>query len=295
MEQKRQPKGTTIGGQFAASKNPESHIDLAPSRDVPIPAPAPSGERGKWYIEHASKPQPVRTGWGSGIVLSLTGEPSANTDIAARIAAYPSPDDLEERMDSLTADAASVTILRKATGTWGATIPVIQQGRLFRGASGDVGLLPTGKRTNGIRLRREDVLDIVPDTKPASVDELNRRWYDSTGLPPTEPLTVEALRGASEENPIAVVWTHPGFGEGPTQGCVWYIDDYQEEDDIANGFCWVPDTSGLYSEHGSVYGKDILKAGALVSGGPKVKFSDLFSAPKEPREAYQYLFGERGE
>ena len=28
MNQKRQPKGTTIGGQFAASKNPESHIDL---------------------------------------------------------------------------------------------------------------------------------------------------------------------------------------------------------------------------------------------------------------------------
>ena len=29
MEQKRQPKGTTIGGQFAASKNPESNLDLS--------------------------------------------------------------------------------------------------------------------------------------------------------------------------------------------------------------------------------------------------------------------------
>ena len=28
MNQKRQPKGTTVGGQFAASKNPESHLDL---------------------------------------------------------------------------------------------------------------------------------------------------------------------------------------------------------------------------------------------------------------------------
>ena len=34
MNQKRQPKGTTIGGQFAASKNPESHIDLGDSSYV---------------------------------------------------------------------------------------------------------------------------------------------------------------------------------------------------------------------------------------------------------------------
>ena len=29
MNQKRQPKGTTVGGQFAASKNPESNLDLS--------------------------------------------------------------------------------------------------------------------------------------------------------------------------------------------------------------------------------------------------------------------------
>ena len=28
MNQKRQPKGTTVGGQFSASKNPESNLDL---------------------------------------------------------------------------------------------------------------------------------------------------------------------------------------------------------------------------------------------------------------------------
>ena len=29
MNQNRQPKGTKVGGQFAASKNPESNLDLS--------------------------------------------------------------------------------------------------------------------------------------------------------------------------------------------------------------------------------------------------------------------------
>lgn len=291
----RQPAGTSRGGQFAPSKNPESGVDLGAvstaTRTFDVPDPSPSGERGKWYIEHASKPKPKSDGAVTVTVMSLGGEPSANTDVRARVAAYPTPEDIDDRLGRLADEGERVTILRAGTGMFGASTPIIQQGRVFRAQGGVLGFLPVGKRTKGLRL--SGVLDVVENTKPSAVDDLNRRWYESTGLPATEPLTTEALRGASRENPIAVVWTHPGFdgGEGRTEGCVWYIDDYQEEDDIANGYCWCPSDSGLSSEHGSVYGKDILRTGALVNGGPRVNFSEMMSAPEGRRDAYSYMFG----
>jgi hypothetical protein len=262
-----------------------------------IPAPVATSQRGVWDIEHASKPKPVDR--GNGVIstrISVTGEPSAQTDIAARVAAYPSPDNLDEQIDAAIESGEPVTVLKVGNGMSGGSFPQIVQGRLFRGWWGGIGFLPTGKRTQGFRLKNP--LDIVANGKPAAVAELNRRWYDSTGIPPTEPLTLDALRGASEENPIVVLYTHPGFdGSGPHPGCVWYIDYYEEDEGqepgtgIAGGYLYCPPESGLFSEHGSTYAKDILSVGALVSTKPKVNFEGMTDLPDDRSEAYRQIFG----
>lgn len=290
----RQPKGIPVGGQFAEGRNPTGG-DLSVAT-VKLPAPVLS-QRGMWSIEHASKPKPVDRGNGmTSTMISLSGEPSANTDNEARLAAYPKPADLDDKIAAAIANGEPVTILKVGDGMFGGKFPTIMQGKLFTGSRGGVGFLPTGKRTQGIVLK--GAIDIIPNNKPASVTELNRRWYEDVGIPPTEPLTIEALKGASEEDPIAVVWTHPGFdSDGRTPGCVWYINYYEEEDGqepgtgIAGGYLYCPPGGGLTSEHGSTYAKDILRDGALVSTKPKVNFKGMTDLPDEPAEAYREIFG----
>jgi hypothetical protein len=292
---KREPKGKSTGGQFAPDVNPESDLQLD-DRIEGLPE-AVLSERGRWSIEHASKPKPLDRGNGvMSTTMNLAGEPSANTDIAARHAAYPKPDDLDDRLQAAVASGEPVTILKVSEGYFGGGIPSIMQGKLFNGRSGQIGFLPTGKRTQGIVLK--GALDMVDNAKPAAVAELNRRWYEETHLPPTVPLALDALKSATEENPIAVLYTHPGFEpDQRTPGCVWYIDYYEEDEDgepgsgIAGGYLWCPEDSGLYSEHGSTYGKDILKDGALVSTKPKINFAGMMELPSDRLGAYSQLFG----
>ena len=294
QNQKRQPKGLETGGQFAPDVHAESTIRLADEIGA-LPEPVLS-QRGRWDIEHASKPKPVDRGNGvMSTTILLSGEPSANTDIAARVAAYPKPGDLDDRIQAAITTGQPITILTVSEGMFGGGHPQVMQGKLFDGRSGRIGFLPTGKRTQGIVLKNP--LDIIDNVKPAAVTELNRRWYEETHLPPTEPLALDALRNASEENPIAVLYTHPGFdGSGPTPGCVWYIDYYEEEEGaepgtgIAGGYLWCPDDSGLYSEHGSTYAKAIMKGGALVSTKPKVGFAGMTELPGDRLGAYQRIF-----
>lgn len=292
---KRQPKGTPVGGQFAPDRKPGGGDLASPLSE--LPAPNPTSQRGVWDIEHASKPKPVDR--GNGVIsttFSVAGEPSAQTDVAARVVAYPKPENLDETITAAIESGEPVTVLKVGEGMFGGRFPQIIQGKLFQGSRG-LGFLPTGKRTQGFTLKGP--LDVIPGNKPAAVAELNRRWYDSTGIPPTEPLTIDALRSASEENPIAVLYTHPGFGDGPTPGCVWYIDYYEAEDDdpdngIAGGYLYCPPESGLFSEHGSTYAKDILKSGALVSTKPKVNFEGMTKLPDDDRsEAYRQIFERR--
>jgi hypothetical protein len=135
----------------------------------------------------------------------------------------------------------------------------------------------------------EGAIDVIesPHYRFAVVVELAERWCRDTWIPPTRPLTVADLVHASIEEPIAVVWTHPGFGEGSVPGCVWYIDQADEE--VANGFLWCP-PSTLVSEHGSVYVVDLLDTGALTLYPPTVRFAECFDLPRSPRAAYQAMF-----
>ena len=204
------------------------------------------------------------------------------TDTLARAAAYPVPSDLAARLIPGT----KVTVLRKGETQLGAPTAGILQGSIFLGWRGGLGLMPTGKRRDGVALT--GVLDLIEGTAPAAVEELAARWYVSTELPPTTELKREALDGVSETSPLAVLWTHPGFGGGPVPGCVWFID--YVEDEIGGGYCWCPE-SELVSEHGSFDLTDLLGSAALVLAPPAVDFGQCLTLPADTREAYRVLFG----
>ncbi len=253
------------------------------SHPTTIPEPV-SVERGLWSVEaHAIMAEPV----GDLIrrVIPAGTRNSVAADLLARLSVYPRPADLDERLERAADNGTRVTALYHGETYFGAPYVSIRQGRLFHGQRG-VGILPPGGRTKGFVLN--NVVDLIEDPAKNPVAALGRRWYDQTILAPTTPVTLEALNGASEDHPIAVVWTHPGFGSGAVPGCVWYVDGV--EDEIANGFLYCP-PSELISEHGSIEVGRLVNEGALVLAEPRVRFAQLFDLPSEPLAAYRAIFG----
>jgi hypothetical protein len=191
--------------------------------------PAEKISAGEW----SPRTKPVSVDRGNGIistVIEIGSHNAASTDAAARVAVYPINDSLDRDVADAAASGTRVTVLKVGTDMYGGSFPVIYQGRVFLGGSGEYGILPGRKTRNGYKL--SGTLDLIPDATTGAVAELTRRWYCETSLPSTTKLTREALNAATEDNPIAVIWTHPGFGSGAVPGCVWYIN--RVEDEIAN-------------------------------------------------------------
>jgi len=243
-------------------------------------------ERANWGLETFDNRLPEATDsvFTRRTIGVGTRQPEA-TDHLARKVVYSIPTDLEARLKEAALHGTKVTVLRSGETFLGAPVADIRQGTLFFGARG-LGLLPTGKRSNGILLGT--ALDLIESAKPGDVTELATRWIEGTGLPLTELVTREKLALASANNPLAVLWTHPGFDGERVPGCVWVIDEVR--DDIANGYLWVPESS-LVSEHGSIEVKHLIDTGALVSSAPRIGFGDCFNLPTSTREAYRDLFG----
>jgi hypothetical protein len=248
-----------------------------------IPAPTAQHVRGAWWLEQPSE-KPIERDGVITTVLHMGARNSEATDTLARIAAYPVADDIEEQLLGASEARSKVFVLRHGESMFGVPRAEIRQGTVFPGTRG-VGLLGVGKRTQGLLLN--GVIDMIVGTNKTAVETLNERWYLGTGIPPTKSVNLEELKKASEKAPRAIIWTHPGFGDGSVPGCVWYVNEVH--DNILEGYLWCP-PSTLTSEHGSVELKDILD-GAMCVVEPAVRFGDCFSLPEEPRAAYKVLFG----
>jgi hypothetical protein len=253
-------------------------------------APIPKKiDRSTWSLSLASHED--REERADGITRYTITMGTANgegADTLARKAAYSVPTDLGERIQIGADTRAKATVLVVGETMFGAAGAQIRQGSLFNGSRGGVGFMPTGNRTKGIVLK--GAIDLLDSVKPSDVTELARRWYFGTGLPLTAKLTEEALKKATQKHPVAVIWTHPGFGQGgtATPGCVWLIDGVSNG--IADGFLWCP-PSELESEHGSTYLKDILPTGALSLTDPIISAAECYDLPADRVGAYQAIFG----
>lgn len=137
-------------------------------------------------------------------------------------------------------------------------------------------LLEKGSRTKGRFLGGDglEVLDVAKGYgKQEQVAEEFREFYrDTPQLEPVGAFTdfedIPSSDGAGSADQFDTVqavymYEHPGFGSGPTPGCLFMVTDRQESGSaengpILNGQFWAPDGSDLTSENSSMYARDLL-------------------------------------
>lgn len=92
---------------------------------------------------------------------------------------------------------------------------------------------------------------------------------------------------AEAETVIAVVeFTHPGSGDGPVPGCLFFVvDGYTDPEtkvpEILDGYLWAP-PAALESEHGSFHLADLARFGGRVLTGIRtdISFAECFGLPE---------------
>lgn len=196
--------------------------------------------------------------------VMLSGERYAGAIVDAVIAAYPKPE-----IDWASLIGEKVTFMRSGENMMGARLISADEGTLFptRHAECVAACLPKGKRSKGFGLRAEDVLDLVKGYNGQA--ELTRRVQDVRArFPEVKALTQErldALPSRSNDCTLGVFGTlHMPDGAICTDA-VWLLDSYLngEGNDIVEGVLYVRPDVGI-SEHGSVYGRDLLRFGGEI-------------------------------
>lgn len=187
----------------------------------------------------------------------LSGEPQAAALVSAVVKAYPSVTGRTPRPDLLALVGQKVSVLRHGEGMLGHSMVTLTPGTVFVGGrSGEPALLPKGSRKNGIVLR--NVLDVTGgfDGKVLrdNVATVKARFPDLVRLT-REHLT--DLPGRGNTCRLAVLGTY-SCGDGPIPGCLWLLHSYMRAEDIVEGVLLVPPWGSGVSEHGSVYGRDLL-------------------------------------
>lgn len=209
-------------------------------------------------------------GGASVIEIAAQGDPVLATTIRALEERYPRRD--PEELVGLAADGERVTLMCIGQNFLGAPIISAEEGKLFPTSHPGcvAAYLPKGKRTKGLGLKPERVLDFV--TGYGGVEALRGRLEEERArLPRLRPLTVERLRQLPEQAPEeGARCTLAAFGRWAlpyeeTTTAVWLLHSYMAEDDIAEGVLFVPPEIGT-SEHGSVYGRDLLGLACEVEG-----------------------------
>jgi hypothetical protein len=136
-------------------------------------------------------------------------------------------------------------------------------------------LLNKGSTTKGIYLRGRPGVPRVLGAQAGygRAEALAADFRKSeAAVPEIDPAHFEDIPvGDGESDPpsavvAAFVLDHPGFdGTQDGRGCVFFATDLDPED-VVNGYFVAPPGSGLESEHGSFYTKDLVRWGGRVKG-----------------------------
>lgn len=205
----------------------------------------------------------------------LSGEGFQRRIVDAVNSAYPRPENLAETLADL--DGKPVTVLRGGSSAFGATSISAWEGKLFKGGTS---ILPKGKRKNGYKLDADKVLDVIPGY--GHVDELQTRLDAVRAkFPQVQELTSERLAELPDETDdgtrppctLAVFGRVELPGQPPCLDAVWLIHTYIADADIAEGVLYLRPESG-FSEHGSIYGKQLQDFGGEILNFAEVTLAD---------------------
>lgn len=265
----RKPGGAPAkdGGQFATE--PRSTVDIqldaptAPSR----PVLEKSAQQGMWFVDQPNVEEVERRPGIRSVRMKFVGDPDKTTVNQAVVATwFETPEDVAAKVGTLCRGGKPMTVL---TITEGGTVNAIEG----RGGvvDGKPMLMCKGSSTKGWPISKLNIVDVAPgyghqeafaDAWHARKNEfpLRVKPFDTEGIPTY----------AENANKVAAVYLmdHPGFGpsgECATRGCLFFAVDRSPDNDIVDGYFWAPGDSGLTSERGSFYTKDLAKWGGRVA------------------------------
>ena len=167
-------------------------------------------------------------------------------------------------------DGRKVTLLLHGTNMMGAPVVVARPATLFNGGEA---YLPKGARKNGFRVDPSKVIGVVAGYDTDAAAALYAR-YDIGDVADVTREVLEALPHDPEARDctLAVMTTTVVAGDR-APGSVWLLYSYDPENDICDGMLVVPDGSPLQSEYGSIYGRDLIDRGAVLTGATPVPFA----------------------
>lgn len=169
-----------------------------------------------------------------------------------------------------------------------------REAKIFRTGDG-LAFLPKGARKKGLRLNpdKNQQWPVYAVTGYGWQQQLADRFKAVlANVPATVEFNVDGVApyhsGAQVQ--AAYLFTHPGFGEGPVPGCLYFATGYDREDDILDGYLWAP-PGELTSENGSSYKHDLERWGGRIPGWipDAMTLDDCFALPTDMAACYEAI------
>lgn len=213
--------------------------------------------------------------------ISISGEPHAAAIVGAVAANYGRVTGKQKPREGTlrTLIGEKVTLILVGENMLGSSMLIAREGRLFEGSGGRLAILPKGKRSKGYVVDPSRVLDVF-EGWVTNVAEANVKCVRDL-YPELRNLTQERL------NHLPQSPTHPHcslalLGRNPTFGgadCIWLIGEYWPEDDICDTNVLLIRPEFGVSEHGSCYGRDLLRNRQLgeIVGFEPISFAEAIA------------------
>jgi hypothetical protein len=196
--------------------------------------------------------------------FTVGGEPWAAANVHAAVDEWPRVHGHLTNVDGLLGDkmGEKVTIVRTGENMMGSAMVVAQEGKLFQGSRGPA-ILPKGARTKGYGIKPETVLAVIDgyrtDVAVAMCEAVTARLPKLVKLTQErlEALPAPAMSETGTDCTLAVfgTWRMP---DGDCPGAIWLCGEYDKENDIVDGCVIYLRPEHGESEHGSVYGQQLL-------------------------------------
>lgn len=220
-------------------------------------------------------------GMGHITRTSFGTQTSANAVIGATIERIRSQLGAPTAEELAALDGERVTLMCAGSNMLGARAVFARPGTLVNGGAA---IIPKGRRTRGYRINAPELLAVTRGYDHTPLAEIYERY--SLGAAADVDTSVFAkLPNRGNTCSVAVVATL-GVDGRSVPGCLWLCHSYIADEDIVEGMLVVPETSGLVSEYGSVFGKDLAsRTAAVLTDALPVPFADAINFD-DPEVAY---------
>lgn len=213
--------------------------------------------------------------------FKLSGEPYANAIVNSVVENYnriighgpPTEEELRAKVGQ------KVTLVRAGENMLGASILNAIEGRLIEGTGGALAILPKGSRKKGYRVEPSKVLEVL-DGWVTNVAQANAKAVRDS-YPELRNLTKERLEelpgeGSETETLSLALFGEQRMPDSRAVDSIWLIGEYWPEDDICDRCVLLIRPEHGTSEHGSVYGRQLLNSNAIgeIVGFPGISFRE---------------------